>query len=572
MRYLANYSNQTIREVIDEINRKYFLPDIQRSFVWDKPDMVYKLYDSLMRGYPIGSFLFWKINKEALKSNPAKIKKIKFVENNEEENKEDKTFDRDEYFLVLDGQQRLTSLYITLKGVYIERKKQKELFFNILSGKNEDDETLYQFKFLDSGQDFQIKSFKDKNKKEQFGLWINVKRIYEIKKDDFMSSLNKVIDNFNKELDAKGKSNPEIKNIKINENNVMEKLHTLWSVLNEDKNINYFEENKNNYDRVLDIFIRTNSGGIKLTYSDLLFSKIKLEWRNAKEEFKELEDDINKNVFDFDEDFILKTCLVLYSKKQEEVRYKVENFNSKRIEEIKNDWKKISASIKQAVDLLSEYGIKHRKMLPSYNALIPIIYYVFRHPNGFSDENKRIIKKWLYRVLLTGVFGGQADTILYRMKRTIDETKTELFPAEELNREIKEMGKSLDINEEFLSQIKYNSGDSYLLLSLIYSELNFEPSYEGNIPEQDHIFSRNELKTARYSMEDINDIGNIRYVIKNKNRTKSDMPFAKWIKELPQEERDKHLIPDGNWSVDSYRTFIKERRKLIFNKIKEAFN
>jgi len=179
---MAEYLKTTIKSVIEEINRKYFLPDIQRSFVW-KPEQIYKLFDSLMRGYPISTFLFWKLSKEKLlrieRENEIRIKFFRFVDSNIKQSDEETTRNRgDEYFLVLDGQQRLTSLYISLKGSWVERKKVKELYFNVLSGNEENENgVLYEFKFFERDNGL---FFVDKKDGEVIKLWVNVKRIFEI--------------------------------------------------------------------------------------------------------------------------------------------------------------------------------------------------------------------------------------------------------------------------------------------------------------------------------------------------------------------------------------------------------
>lgn len=84
------------------------------------------------------------------------------------------------------------------------------------------------------------------------------------------------------------------------------------------------------------------------------------------------------------------------------------------------------------------------------------------------------------------------------------------------------------------------------------------------------IFSRNELKNASYSENEINDIGNIRYVSANENKWKSNTPFLEWMKNVLIEERKKHLIPDGDWDVSTYRDFIKARKKLMIENVSKA--
>jgi uncharacterized protein with ParB-like and HNH nuclease domain len=182
---MALYTDDTIHRIVDGVNERYFLPDIQRPFVW-KQDQIYALFDSIMRGYPINTFLFWEVGKDYLEKN--KIKKFKFLSDNKGDSGEDITFSDRDYFLVLDGQQRITTLNIALKGHYIERNKKKELFMNILSGKEEnDDGLLYEFKFLDKIGDLY---FEDNGK-----LWVNVKRIYECRDDEQKRALRNEIKN-----------------------------------------------------------------------------------------------------------------------------------------------------------------------------------------------------------------------------------------------------------------------------------------------------------------------------------------------------------------------------------------
>jgi uncharacterized protein with ParB-like and HNH nuclease domain len=204
-----------------------------------------------MRGYPINTFLFWEVNKDYLQKN--KIKRFKFLLDNKGDSPEEVTLADRDYLLVLDGQQRITTLTIALKGHYIERNKKKELFMNVLSGKEEnDDGLLYEFKFLDSlGESY----FRDKDK-----IWINVKRIYECRNDEQKRVLRNEIKKLNPEFEDLIEGNIDI----------------LHSRLRSEEILNYYNEREKDYDKVLDIFVRTNSGGTKLTYSDLLFSTIKL--------------------------------------------------------------------------------------------------------------------------------------------------------------------------------------------------------------------------------------------------------------------------------------------------------
>ena len=261
---MQDYLRETVKNIVEKINDKYFLPDIQRDFVW-KPSQVYILFDSLLRDYPISTFLFWKLDGKFLEQN--KIKKIRFVNRSNAKNELDTSINHEkEYFLVLDGQQRLTTFYLVLKGNYIIRNKPYDLYFNILSGKEEVDGILYEFKFFncDHGKKFIVKSKK--------GLineaWYRVKDIYAI--NDIEDVPDIVQEEFEKYYQIK---------ISKEQKKAVSKL---LRMLKYESIIYYYPETADDYDKVLDIFVRTNSGGTKLSYSDLLFSNIKSKSKSVE--------------------------------------------------------------------------------------------------------------------------------------------------------------------------------------------------------------------------------------------------------------------------------------------------
>lgn len=560
---MKEYKRETIQKTVEEINKNMFLPDIQRPFVWEE-EKIYKLFDSLMRGYPISTFLYWDLTKE--QAEKLKIKMYKFVESNIKDSDQVLSIEKDRYSLVLDGQQRLTSLYISLKGIWVEKIRKniviKELYFNVLSGDDEnEDGILYEFNFMpkDSGQIFLEKE----NGGDEVKLWVNIKKVYEsdIGKSEKRKAFVKTIT----EMD------PVLKNY---EDKIDDNIDKFDEFIKEQGTINYFPEDEDSYEKVLDIFVRTNSGGTKLSYSDLLFSKIKLHWDSAREEFKNLLDDINKRNFEFDTDFILKTSLVLFSTKTEEIRFtNVNNLDERLIASIKSNWSSIVNAVKLTADLLDRFLITDKKLLPSYNALIPIIYWVY-HKNKkayrYDSESDRSeltsIRIWLIKALLSGVFGGQSDTALYKCKEAMDVSLASVFPAVDIQKKIQEMkNRTMDIREDKIDQFSYQSKESHLFLSVCYKfAINFQPIMKGNLPEQDHVFSRDELKKAGYSDDKINSVYNIRYVTQTDNRTKLATPFSVWSDKLQDKEAvfKTHFIPAGQ-DINNFEAFISERKKTM---------
>lgn len=564
---MQDYERRAISEVIEEINRKYFLPDIQRTFVW-KPEQVYTLFDSIMRDYPISTFLFWKQDGAFLKKE--KIKKLEFVRTSKDQNNENTEISSaKEYFLVLDGQQRLTTFYLVLKGNYIIRNNPYDLYFNILSGdKEQEDGILYEFKFFNKnkGETFvEVEATEKKVEATEKKIWYRVKDIYDLKISQIFSEINKITKTIN-----------ELYSVQLlddQENNIAR----LCQYLNAEKIIYYYPEVEQDYDKVLDIFVRTNSGGTQLSYSDLLFSTIKSQWSEARNNFDSLLSSINDNErYKFSTDFVLKTALVVYANSNEEVRYKTKNFKSSLIDDLKTDWNKLENAIKLCIDLIDDrMFLTGYKCIPSNNAVIPIICWIFKNNfkglgqsgNCILDADINLIRTWLIKALLSGIFGGQSDAILYKCKETIAKNKDKGFPADDIeNRINNETKKSMKLDSDIFSNVRYNSGDSYLVLSICYKgSINFKPRMKGNLPEQDHIFSQDELRQAKIPDDKINSILNIRYIAGSENKSKSNTPFADWMEIIGsnKDELKRHLIPDGKWDINSYDDFLKERQKLM---------
>ena len=157
---MSKYTNMTIKDAVGKISSgDIYLPAIQRKFVW-KHTQIEKLFDSLMREYPIGTFLFWMLNGENMNNYTF----YKFIQEYHERDSRNEIRPTPELkgniIGVLDGQQRLSSMYIALQGTYAYKKKyvskktdsaypKRRLYLNLMyDGSNEED-YLYEFKFLD---------------------------------------------------------------------------------------------------------------------------------------------------------------------------------------------------------------------------------------------------------------------------------------------------------------------------------------------------------------------------------------------------------------------------------------
>ena len=569
------YEDISIAECVEKINDSLFLPDIQRPYVWDEDD-VYLLFDSICRDYPINTVLFWFLEKKTLEKEKF-IKRIKFISERWEDTKVDTSpINRDNYFLTIDGQQRITSFYLSLKGTYkIKIKKNvvnADLFFNILSGKEENDkEMLFEFQFFPQEKnDVWVEIIEDEKKviPTYNKYWIRLKYIVSLEQ------LHEV------QSKIKSKVKDEIQYDLTDEQNGI--LFKLWSKIKYEKIINYYNEKTQDYDKVLDIFVRTNSGGKKLSYSDLLFSYIKLKWPYARDKFTELLKVLNDgDKFKFSHDVILKTILFFHATDQDGLKYRTANFTDEIIRLTKQEWDtKIVNAFKLAKDLLvSRFLLTHDKLITSYNALIPIVYYIYKYDKkGIGEEANKLtpqihnlIREWLITSMITNVFGGQSDGILYKSKKAIEESSTNnIFPKDKLFEKFNEAKPALvlKVTEELISKASYNSTESFLILSLLYKHsVNFAPLLDDNKPQQDHILSRNELKKGKISVEKINSIFNLRFVSASDNRIKSDESFNEWRKRLGSTILDNHFIPDQEWDSSKYDEFIMKRKEQVIKEI-----
>jgi len=547
---------ETIKKFVSMINNEeeqggLWLPNIQRYFVWKK-EQIEKLFDSIMREYPIGNFLIWK-TKEAVKVR-------KFIDNYKEGIKLTDFYipkNTRTKLLVLDGQQRLQSLFIALKGSY----NGKELYFNVLSGKEEKEDVKFEFKFLD------LTEATTENG------WIKVKdvvydnREYDEIAEDIVEKINSL-------------SGEEKRLIRKN-------ILKLIKEFRDKENIAYTEldsvDNPNMYtlNDVVEIFIRANSGGTPLSKSDLMFSLLTASWEEIEEDLTDFLEDLNNNSFAFERDFVLKTSLILIGTG---AKYDVMKFRKdENLKKIQDNWNKIKRSIKEIRDFLCKYTfIRDDKALPSYLALIPLIYFNYKYPEKWKAAKKDELAKWLNRVLLTGAFSGSSDTLLDALIKKIDEKED--FDVNLINTEIISRGRTINISEGSLLDSYYGDKKLYLIFALWYQDVNFKPAYEGNLPWVDHIFPQSKLKEVKvinpetgrkvmkYKQRERDQIANLMLLSAEENRDeKRDKSPDEWLKDKDDKYFEIHLLPKNKelWKIENFEMFIEERKKLILEKFRK---
>lgn len=564
----------TIKDAIDRIHRKnYLLPAIQREFVW-YPDQIETLFDSLMRDYPISSFLFWEVER----GNVDKYQFYEFVRDYHERdnvhNPKANLSGDNGIIAILDGQQRLTSLYIGLKGSYawkMPRKRwdndsafpKRHLYLNLFHAPAEDSDVEYEFSFL---------TRKEADVRDADNFWFKVGDILDITEPVDVNDY--LLNN-----DAAQFGNDNFRRA----NKALFKLH---DIIHKSKSINFFLERGEDLDKVLNIFIRVNSGGTQLNYSDLLLSIATAQWKDkdAREEITQFVDEVNStgDGFNINKDFVLKCCLVLGGFR--DIAFKVDNFNKANMLNIERQWDDITKAIRSAVILLANFGYT-RTTLTSNNALIPIAHYLQKigSPNNFAiaskyEADRKAIFKWLVIVLLKRTFSGQPDNVLRPVREIISGADLG-FPFEEIASKLKGGTKSLSFDEdEIASLLHYGYGEAYTysVLAFLYPTLDFRNKFH-----QDHIFPKKMFTKKRLSkagikddeldffMEKFNSLANLQLLEGVPNQEKSGKDFDTWLTDKYPAAADrkdykaKHYIPDIDLSFANFREFIEKREKLL---------
>lgn len=570
----------TIKEAIEHIQKKkYVLPSIQREFVWEA-SQIEKLFDSLMRDYPISTFLFWNVEK-------ANINEFQFYEFLQHYHERDATHNPkaslandEDVIAILDGQQRLTSLYIALKGTYSEKLPyyswenskafpKKKLYLNLLKEAT-DVEMLYDFRFLTD---------EEAGKRTDGYYWFEVGKIFEI--TEYPDVMNFLI---NSGLTDSSQFSQEQGRFAMNA------MNNLFNGIHQKGTINFFLERSDKLDKVLQIFIRINSGGTKLSYSDLLLSVATAQWqeKDAREEIHAFVDELNNlgQGFDFDKDFVLKSCLVLGD--FNDVKFKVDNFTKSNMLKIEDLWGSITQSINTAVKLVSDFGF-NRATLTSANTLIPIAYYLMKigQDDLFLTQKKwekqrENIRQWLLRVLLKRTFSGTPDNLYPQLRKLINEGNGE-FPLNDIIEFYRGTNKSIIYNEDDINtlvEMEYGHKFSFAALALIYPELNLNHTFHMDHIHPKKYFSETKLKKRglndadiKFFMASFNKLGNIQLLEGNANKQKSGTELKIWIndnfKTANSLEAYKmiHMLPENiSFEFDNFKQFYNERKKLLVQK------
>lgn len=597
------YQTTSIGSIIKDVNYSYLVPAIQREFVWET-DQILDLFDSVVREYPIGSFLFWRVSGDYSRQRV----KYKFIQDYVgdpiyPEELTNVTYHNQRYDdepeqppskvnLVLDGQQRLTSFYIGLEGSYTDkipnkRKKRvdswekKFLYLNVVSDPSvEKNGRKYQFEF---------KKQNPQNNTDEH--WYRVGDILEA--ESGTSEVPGVLE----EIEKRNNIQKEVVQSYVYEN-----LSDLYNAIIKRDVISYFEETDESRDKILDIFIRANNGGTQLSKADLLLSVTTAQWSRednslvAREEIRELVDKMNEHParagVSFKSNFVLR-CLLLTSGAVN-ISFTLSNFNENNLREMRKTWteKKMQKSIISTLDLLQSYGLTTSN-IQSKTLLLPIVYYYYANDNPVisygsktGKRSRRNILYWLCSLATNKAInsGGTVQTVSKVRNVISEESGSNRYPIKKIEKEINKYGKSMKLEEDFVrGRFAEENNNGYQKVRVLLYLLHFPNVANENYKyEVDHIFPKSSLKREKLlSLEGVSaekadelsqirdSIGNLQLIREGENRKKSDQPASEWLETRTEDYLKRHQIPSDRslWTIENADKFIREREDLLISSL-----
>lgn len=551
----------TIYEAMMHIkDGKYVMPAFQRQFVWNM-EQIEKLWDSILLDYPIATFLFWHVDDNNVTWDTYFCNFLTTVTFDNRKQADSVNYELTDINVavtdtaILDGQQRLTSLYLSLLGDSFIRQKYArrgnvggtvtKLLIELNKNKLDVDEEEYNSKKFD----IKFSEKVGRLSPTQFEL----RTILQDKfRDD--STRDKAIE------DA-------IANVPADSKEYARKtLHKLYQKIFVEKLIRYTEIHDMNQDDALEMFVRFNSGGKALKKSEITMSILEAYWPSAKTEFGKI---LVDSYVGFGSDFIIRSALMLYGDV-------VKSTISRKIaEELKNNWTAFKKALKNLESVLKGMKIEVSRFSGSWNVLLPVLYYIYYNPESYAD-NTEAIRAYLMRAILFTYFQSGTTGKLQQMKSNINSYDYEI--TVEMLDQITDLrvtdGKIEDIvNAEKGSRV---AGDALYYLCLDWTNKNFKY-------EQDHLHPYDRFdgnKPVSVSMEDWrrwrgnrNRLPNLQLLEGRSNGSKSAMPLIDYYNDMNAEQQEEFrrqaMIPEGvPLGIEHFEEFYSKRKDILAKRIK----
>jgi hypothetical protein len=556
----------TVEELVGMIERgELRLPEMQRRYVW-RSTRVRDLLDSLYRGYPSGVILLWDTDEKVPQQDFSITQQVNPYQSTR---------------LLLDGQQRLTSLSAVISGEPVNvrgRKRPIEILFNLehpdqlavvtevvedTDGNGEDDDVDNDD--VDASNDELQRRF-DKmtflvatSKIESLPYWVKVTDVFKTNEDaPFLARAG--IEKISDPLYTK----------------YSQRLARLRSIRKYIYRMDVLERSLS-YDEVTEIFVRVNSLGAKLRSSDLALAQITAKWRNSLATFQEFQKNCGKAGFDLDLSIYLRNMIVIATGQSRFL-----TVGSLAIEQLKSAWKESCDGMDFAINFLkNNAGIYDPVLLSSPFLIVALAYFGYKRDYNITAEESARLRYWALVANAKGRFsrgsseslldqdiaalrdGGGVDMLIDRLRSQVG--RLDISPDELDGR----TQRSALFKTMFLAFRESGAKDwrSNLTIALDHSGIQHRLQFH-------HIFPKALLKKSSITRE-ADDISNLAFIGGKTNRAISDKSpliyFPPLIEKSGQGAFDAQCIPTDSELLDTtkYKEFLSERRKRITSRLNE---
>ena len=524
-----------ISQILDKIDEnQLFVPAFQREYVWKRDD-VKALLNSLIHEYPTGTILTWETN------SPPELKgNVNYHDN------------MGAVKLILDGQQRITTLYLIIRGEIPPYYKEKDIV-NDVTDLHVNLETLelqyYIGKMMESNP-----------------LWINLTEIFQKKIKPY---------SLVKEMSKNGEISDELE----------DKIHSHYHKIENILSFNFLEQNipiKANIRQAIDIFYIVNASGVNLTEAELALAQISGYWPPAREIIKNKMFSLQKNGFDFSLDFFIYAILAV-------VHHSGKNFKKLHSEDnneaIQSAWKKLDEQvIDYVINILkSRAFVDHTKEINSIYALIPIIVFAFNNDCKMSEKRIKKAIKWFYYSQLRHRYisnlQGKLDkdiSVVIESENPFDELLAIIQSERSLEIQPDEFI-GIGVNHPLFNTMRwyFKSKNAVCLTTGISIRINMGKKYEL---ERDHIFPYSALRnlgydrTNKHKYQLAQEITNRAILTSVANRKKSNQSAQEYLEGVSTNHPNAlqlQCIPNNPelWKIDNYEDFLVERRMILSDEL-----
>jgi len=512
-----------ISTILDHVESGHFaLPVFQRGYVWNK-EQVRSLFDSMYKNHPIGTLLAWVTESEnALYrgDGPVSAGVVK---------------------LLLDGQQRITTIYGVVRG-----KPPKFFDGNVNVLKN----LMFNLK----SENFE---YYQKLRMEGDPLWINV--------TDVMKKGPLAIQEYATKLAGSEAFSESIT-----------KLTRLLSIKEIDLHIEEVTGSDKSLDVVVDIFNRVNSGGTKLSKGDLALAKICADWPDARDIMKNHISVWESNGFNFNLDWLLRSVNTVITGKA-----RFQFLHDSTHQEVENGLSIAVKHINTTLNMITgRLGLDHDRVLFGRFGIPVIVRYLHKNNRPLSNVERDQILFWYLQSGMWGRFSGSTESFLDKDFSILENGAG----IEGLIKELKLWHGNLRVDPSNFAT--WSTGSRFYPILYMLTRNGQSQDWGSGLPlkanllgrmntlDVHHIFPRAQLYKHGYSKSEVNSLANYCFLTKDTNIRISDRLPKNYFPEIENAHPGalaSQWIPDDRniWEIDRYREFLSERRTLLCNEINE---